>query len=330
MVFLRPAVEPVKDFLQPGMVRGGKTGQAQFIVAGVVAKNPGAVADEPGGTLPEGAVNLTGLTEPAAAHTAAQNFHAGAVLHGPHHRHHKILGRRKGIQILHNGLGHPFRDTGTVGTDGFHPSVRQISHIIKGRNINARDLGQSDKKLFLIPAGLFPLLHRGADLLQHLFAFAQLHHVKKVRHRLGVAHAGASRDNQRPTPVPVAGAQRNTGKIQHRQHVGIAQLILQREADNVEFRKRVLALQAVKGNVQPFHLFLHVGPGHESALTPPVFMAVEQLIKNFLTQKGHTNLIGVREAECHAHIHMVFILIDTARFTAGIAPRLLYQAQRLL
>ena len=208
------------------MIRGGQAGEAQFIVAGVVAEHPGAVADELGRTLPEGAVNLSRLTEPAAAHAAAQHLHAGAVLHRAHHGHHEIF-RRGVIVHVDDGLGDPFRHTGTVGADALHPAVLQIAHIIKGRHIYAGNFGQRQQQCFLVPAQLFALLHRGADVLQHLFAFAQLHDVKEIRHRLRVADAGAARDDERPALIPVGGAQRDAGQPEHGQHIGVAKLIFQ-------------------------------------------------------------------------------------------------------
>lgn len=73
---------------------------------------------------------------------------------------------------------------------------------------------------------------------------------------------------------------------------------------------------------------LHIQPWHESALTPPVFAAVEQLIENLFAEEGHAYLIGVRKAERKADIHFFFVLIYTAGFSAGITAGLLYPSQR--
>ena len=80
--------------------------------------------------------------------------------------------------------------------------------------------------------------------------------------------------------------------------------------------------------MQALHLLFHVHPRHKGSLTPPVFVAVEQLVQDFFAQKGHADLIGIREAERHAHINVCFIFIGAARFTAGITARLLNQTER--
>ena len=80
--------------------------------------------------------------------------------------------------------------------------------------------------------------------------------------------------------------------------------------------------------MQALHLLFHVHPGHKGSLAPPVFVAVEQLVQDFFAQKGHADLIGIREAERHAHINVCFIFIGAARFTAGITARLLNQTER--
>ena len=137
MVGLRPGIKLVQDILQTGMVGGGQAGKAQFIVPGVAAQHTGAFADELGRALAERAVQLACLAEPATAHTAAQNFHTGTVLHSTHHGHNKIFRRNKAVHVLHNGLGHAFRHTGAVRLDAFHPAIRQVGYIIEGRHIHA-------------------------------------------------------------------------------------------------------------------------------------------------------------------------------------------------
>ena len=81
--------------------------------------------------------------------------------------------------------------------------------------------------------------------------------------------------------------------------------------------------------MQALHLLFHVHPGHKGSLAPPVFVAVEQLVQDFFAQKGHADLIGIREAERHAHIHLGFVFVDAARLAARVTARLLYQTQGL-
>ena len=308
------------------MIGGGQTRQAQFIVAGVAAERAGAVADELGAAFTEGAVELACLTEAAAAHAAAQHLDAGAVLHRTDERHNKVFRRGEAVHIPDDGLCHAGGNAGTVRGDGLNAAILPVGHIVEGRHVDAGNFGEFQKQLFFVPALLFAPLDCGADVLEHLLTLAQLHDVEEIRHRLGVADAGAAGNNQRPALVAVRGAQRNTRQAQHGQHVRVGQLIFQREADDVKIGQRILALKAVERNVQPLHLLLHIGPGHERALTPPVFVAVEDVVEDLFAEERHADLVGIGEAERHAHIDPGLILIDTARLAAGVPARLLHKA----
>ena len=329
MVGFRPRVEVVKNILQPGVVGGRKAGKAQLIIAGVAAEHPRTVADKLGAALPEGTVELACLTEAAAADTAAQHLDTGAVLHCAHKRHHKVFRWGKAVHILHDGLCHARRHAGAVGRDSLDAAILLVGHIVEGRHIDTGELCQLQQQPLFIPALLFALLHGGTDVLQHLLALTKLHHIKEVCHRLGVAYTGAARDDERPPLITVGGPQRDARQAQHCQNIRVAQLIFKREADNVKIRQRIFAFKAVQRNVQPLHLGLHVRPWHKGALTPPVFVAVQNIVQDLLAQKGHADLIGIRKAERHAHIHLGFILVDAARLAARVTARLLYQTQGL-
>ena len=311
------------------MVGGGQARQAQFVIAGVAAECTGAVADELGAALAEGAVELPGLTEAAAADTAAQHLDTGAILHRADQRHDEVFRRGEAVHILDDGLGHAGRDARAVRGNGLNAAILLVGHIVEGRHVDTGDLRQCQQQLFFVPALLFALFNRCADILQHLFALAQLHNVEEIRHRLGVADAGAARNNERPALVAVSRPQRNTRQAQHSQDVCVGQLIFQREADDIKIAQRILALEAVQRNVQPLHLFFHVGPGHEGTLTPPVFVAVQNVVQNFFAQERHADFVSVREAERHAHIYFGFVFVDAARLAARVTARLLYQAQGL-
>ena len=324
-----PLVQIIQQLFQLSVVRGGQAGKAQFFIAGVGAQLLRRPVQKARVTLAHGAVQKASLTEAAAAHTAAQHLDAGAILNGTHHGHHEICGRGKLVQVLDDGLGDARRDARLVGGDGLDPAILVILHIVECRDIDAGDLCDAQQQLLLGDAALFfGLFDLGTDAGQLVFALAQLDHIKKVRDRLRIAGTGAARHDQRPAFVTVFGIKRDAGQIQHGQNVGIGQLVLQGEAHCVKGGERVLALHGVERQAKAFHLSLHIQPWHESALTPPVFAAVEQLIENLFTEEGHAHLIGVRKAECKADIHFFFVLIYTAGFSAGITAGLLYPSQR--
>ena len=329
MLLRCPLVQVVQQFFELAVVGGGQAGQAQFLVAGVGAEVLCCPVQQARVALTHGAVQKARLTEAAAAHTAAQHLNAGAVLDGTHHGHHEVRRGRKLVQVLDDGLGDDGRDVRLVGRDGLYTAVFLIRHIIESRNVDAGDLGNAAEQLLFGDAALFfGLFDLGADAGQLVLALAQLDDIKEIRDGLGVAGAGAARHDERPALVAVLGIERDVRQVQHGQDVGIGKLILQGKAHGIEGGQRVLALHGVKGQAQPLHLRLHIQPGHERALAPPVRVAVEQLVQNLLAEEGHAHLIRIREAERKPDIHLLFVFVYAARLAAGIAARLLHPAQR--
>ena len=329
-VLLRcPLVQVVQQLFELAVVGGGQAGQTQFLVAGVGAEVLCCPIQQARIALTHGAIQKARLTEAAAAHTAAQHLNAGAVLDGTHHGHHEVRRGRKLVQVLDDGLGDDGRDVRLVGSDGLHTAVFLIRHIIESRNVDAGDLGNAAEQLLFGDAALFfGLFDLGANAGQLVLALAQLDDIKEIRDGLGVAGAGAARHDKRPALVAVFGIERDVRQVQHGQDVGIGKLILQGKAHGIEGSQRVLALHGVKGQAQPLHLRLHIQPGHERALAPPVRVAVEQLVQNLLAEEGHAHLIRIREAERKPDIHLLFVFVYAARLAAGIAARLLHPAQR--
>ena len=103
---------------------------------------------------------------------------------------------------------------------------------------------------------------------------------------------------------------------------------MQGKPDNIKRSKRILAFQRIQRQLQPLHFRFHIKPGHEGALAPPVLLLVQNFIQNFFAQEGHTNFIGVREAESKPQVHFILFFIYAARFAAGVTARLLHVGQR--
>ena len=203
-----------------------------------------------------------------------------------------------------------------------------VGDIVESRDVHARDLCNVEQQLFFGDALFFSLFDLGADGGQLVFALTQLDDIKEIRNGLRIAGAGAARYDQRPAVITVFGVERDARQVQHGKDIGIGKLVLQGKAHSIKGRERVLALHGVQRQLQALHLCLHIQPGHKGALAPPVFVAVEQLVQDLFAQKGHSHLVGIREAEGKAHIHHVLFFIDTAGLAAGIASGLLHPSQR--
>ena len=114
---------------------------------------------------------------------------------------------------------------------------------------------------------------------------------------------------------PVFAAQGDARQLQHIQHVSVAQLILQRKADEVEIADRVAAFQGIEGDVLPAHFLLHVPPGGIAALAPEAVHLVHQAVQDPAAQVGHTDLIGVRKAQGISGVHRPPILYNGVIFS---------------
>ena len=329
MLFRCPLVQVVQQLFQLAVVGGGQAGKAQLLIAGVGTEVLRRLVQQAGVALAHGAVEETGLTEPAAPHAAPQHLDAGAVLDRAHHGDDEVGRGCKLVQVLDDGLGDDGRDARLVGGDGLDAAILAVFDIVERRDVDAGNFGDAAQQLLLgDTALLLRLFDLGTDAGQLVLALAQLDDVEEIRDRLRVAGTGTACHDERPALVAVLRIERDTRQLQHGEDVGVGQLILEREAHGIEVGERVFALHRVEGQTQTLHLRLHIQPRHEGALAPPVLVAVQQLIEYLFAQKRHSHFIGVREAERKADVHLIFIFIHAARFAAGITARLLHPGQR--
>ena len=159
------------------------------------------------------------------------------------------------------------------------------------------------------------------DLGEHLLALTDVEEVEEIRHGLGVIGAGAAADDQGAVLAAVSRAEGDLCQLQHIEDGGVAHLILEGEAQEVEVHDRVAALQTGEGHVLLLHLLLHIHPGGIGALAPDVVVEVEAMVEDADAQVGHTDLVGIGEGEGEPRLDGGLILDDlavlTARVTAG-------------
>ena len=88
-----------------------------------------------------------------------------------------------------------------------------------------------------------PLFH---EPRQALLAVADDEQVDERGEQLRVLRPGPAGDDQRMVERAVLAVQRNAAQVEHRQDVGVADLVLQAEAEQVELAQRRERLQAVE------------------------------------------------------------------------------------
>ena len=163
------------------------------------------------------------------------------------------------------------------------------------------------------------------DLGEHLLALTDVEEVEEIGHGLGVIGAGTAADDQRAVLATVRGSEGNVGQLQHIEDGGVAHLVLEGEAQEVEIGDGVAALQAGEGDILLTHLLLHIHPGGVGALAPDVVVEVEAMVEDADAQIGHTDLVGIGEGEGEPRLDLGLILDDlpvlTARVTAGAGDR---------
>ena len=110
--------------------------------------------------------------------------------------------------------------------------------------------------------------------------FANIKNIKEISQGLRVIGAGAAADHDGVFLRTLGSKQRNAREVQHLKDIGVAHLILDREAEEVELLHGILGFQGEKGNVFFSHDLVKIGPGRINALTPDIVTLVEHIIKN--------------------------------------------------
>ena len=122
-------------------------------------------------------------------------------------------------------------------------------------------------------------------------------------------------------------AERDLRQVDHRQHVGVGKLVLEREADEVEFVRGRARLERVEGNPLRPHELLHVAPRREAELGERVRALVHDVVEDLDPEIGHPDLVEIREAEERLRLDRVGILAGGMEEAARIPTRLGHDRQ---
>src|SRR5688572_16422780 len=95
---------------------------------------------------------------------------------------------------------------------------------------------------------------------------------------------------------PLGCTKRYPPQIEHREHVRIAQLVLQREANDIELAQRRIALKRQQRNSMLSQPRFHIGPGRVDSFGCPALMLVQQTVEYLQPEMAHPDLIGVGKA----------------------------------
>ena len=196
-----------------------------------------------GVALAQRAVDVARLAEAAALHAAAHHLDAGAVVHHAEVRDDGIRRRREGVEVREHALRHDGAlriERNDLG-DG---AVLAIAGCEERRHVDTRQRGQRAQQGRAIAITVAVLANRVDDLPDDLLAVAQHDGVEEGREGLGIERAGTAGDHQRVVGTAL-GALRSgmSAQLEHGQQVGVGELVLQAEADDVEVAQGQVALE---------------------------------------------------------------------------------------
>ena len=326
MPLLAEGLQLIAQLRQRRIVAGGQAGERDLLIAGVVAGADAVVGAEVAAAIADRAVDIARLTEAAAADAAPEQLQGDTVLDDLGGGDDGIYREIGLVHVVDDALCHHGR-CAVTGRDGRHGAVVVIGHIVKGRDIDTVQPGSGAEKI-----GLAPALAAGAAVELHqlhgdVLALAQADQIDEVGQGLGVVHGGAAGDDQRGQAGAVRGVEGNVGQVQHIEDGGKGHLVANGEGHNVIVGDGVAGFQGKKGHFRLTQLGLHVAPGSEHALAPDAGDIVHYAVEDTHTQVGHTDLVGIREAEGNAGVYRRLVLEDGVVFAAHVAGGLLHPGQ---
>ena len=208
-----------------GIISRAEAQKRNFVVARAADLLPRELHQGFALALANRAIDVPCLTEAAAARAAAHDFQRDAVVYDAEIRHDRLAGEFSRVKVF---------------DDSAHNAG--IVHLER-RHVDPANIGKLAEQLRLALARALCVPHRERNLRRHVLAVSNEHRVHKRGNRRGIAGTRAAADDQRIALTAVFGQQRDAGKIQHLQDVGIAHLVEERKADDVELLQRTLGFE---------------------------------------------------------------------------------------
>ena len=147
------------------------------------------------------------------------------------------------------------------------------------------------------PALALPLAHDLGDREHDLLAVAEDGGVEEVGDRLGVERRVAAGEHDRVVLAAVDRVQRDAGQVEGVEHVGVAELGGEAQAEQVEVAHRAVGVDGELRDralrVALAHDLLHVGPHGVGALGDDPVALVEHLVEDLHALVGQADLVGV-------------------------------------
>gem|GEM_PF-5373661 len=161
---------------------------------------------------------------------------------------------------------------------------------------------------------------------QRLLAVAQDDGVQKRRERLGLERDRPAGDHDGVVRPAIGAPEGNAPQLQHGEHVGEGQLVLQREPHDGEVAEGPPGLQADEGQLPGAQLGFQVRPSGEHAFDADARLAPQDVVEDVEAQEAHPDLVGVGKSQRDGHAVRVG---RAAVLPADVARRLLDRKQEI-
>jgi hypothetical protein len=114
--------------------------------------------------------------------------------------------------------------------------------------------------------------------------------------------------------------QRDSPQVQHRQHVGVAHLVLQAHSQHVEPVQRREGFETVQRQPRGAQFPLEIRQRGEGAFAGPARVVVDDAVQHLHAVVAHAQGIGVGEGEADRALQRGVVLGDGVAFAADVLP----------
>ena len=120
----------------------------------------------------------------------------------------------------------------------------------------------------------------------------------------GILRAGTAGDDERMIERAILAVQRDAAEVEHGQDVGVADLVLQAEADQVEVAQRREGFQAVERQAGAAQLGLEIEPRREGPFAGPLRIVVHDRVQDLQAVMAHAERVGVGKGQAELAAHL--------------------------
>jgi hypothetical protein len=155
-----------------------------------------------------------------------------------------------------------------VRHDALDPAVGQVVDVVEARHVDAAGAGQAQQQLVAAAGAALglPLADDLGDLQDGLLAVAEHGGVDEVGDRLRVERGVPAGEHDRVVVGAVGGVQRDAGQVERGEHVGVAELGGERDAEARRTPDRPVRVDGELRDAVLAHQRLEVRPDRVGAL----------------------------------------------------------------